>query len=49
LWPTFQAGDILLADRNFSSYGSIASLKELAIDSLFHRTVSGELLPQPKS
>jgi hypothetical protein len=42
LWPTFQAGDILLADRNFSSYGSIASLKELAIDSLFHLHASRE-------
>ena len=36
LWPTFRAGDILLADRNFSSYASISSLKELGVDCLFH-------------
>ena len=36
LWPTFQAGDLLLADRNFSSYASIASLKQQAVDCLFH-------------
>ena len=36
LWPTFQAGDLLLADRNFSSYGSIASLKQREVDCLFH-------------
>ena len=36
LWPTFQAGDLLLADRNFCSYGSIASLKQLTVDCLFH-------------
>ena len=36
LWPTFQAGDILLADRNFSSYASIASLKQQVVDCLFH-------------
>jgi Transposase DDE domain len=36
LWPTFQAGDLLLADRNFSSYGSVASLKQQQVDCLFH-------------
>ena len=32
LWPTFCPGDILVADRNFCSYGSLALLQ------LFHQT-----------
>ncbi len=36
LWPTLQAGDILLADRNFSSYGSLAALQQPQVDGLFH-------------
>ena len=40
LWPTFQAGDILLGDRNFSSYGSLASLKALEVDGLFRHHAS---------
>ena len=35
LWPTFQSGDILLADRNFSSYGSLAGLQQKTVDCLF--------------
>jgi hypothetical protein len=35
LWPTFQADDILLADGNFSSYGSLAGLRQQSVDSLF--------------
>jgi hypothetical protein len=35
LWPTFQAEDILLADCNFSSYGSLAGLQQQAVDCLF--------------
>lgn len=35
LWPTFQAGDLLLADRNFSSYGSLAGLQQQGVDCLF--------------
>jgi hypothetical protein len=35
LWPTFQSGDILLGDRNFSSWGSLASLKQRLVDGLF--------------
>lgn len=35
LWPTFKAGDILLGDRLFGSYGSLASLKAQGVDSLF--------------
>lgn len=35
LWPTFKAGDILLGDRNFSSYGTLASLKVQEVDGLF--------------
>ena len=35
LWPTLQAGDVLLADRNFSSYGSMASLRQQSVDCLF--------------
>jgi len=36
LWPTLQADDILLADRNFSSYGSLAALQQQHVDCLFH-------------
>ena len=36
LWPTLRAGDILLADRNFSSYGSLAGLRQQSVDCLFH-------------
>jgi Transposase DDE domain len=36
LWPTLQAGDILLADRNFSSYASLAALQQQHVDCLFH-------------
>ena len=32
---TFQAGDLLLADRNFSSYGSLACLRQLGVDGVF--------------
>ena len=35
LWPTLQAGDLLLADRNFSSYGSLAGLRQQSVDCLF--------------
>ena len=35
LWPTFQAGDLLLADRNFSSYGSLAGLRQQNVDCVF--------------
>lgn len=35
LWPTFQADDILLADSNFSSYGSLAGLRQQGVDGLF--------------
>jgi len=35
LWPTFKAGDILLGDRLFGSYGSLAGLKAQGVDSLF--------------
>jgi hypothetical protein len=36
LWPTLQAQDVLLADRNFSSYGSLAALQQQHVDCLFH-------------
>ena len=35
LWPTFRKGDILVADRNFSSYGSLAALHHQGVDCLF--------------
>jgi len=35
LWPTLRAGDILLGDRNFSSYGSLASFKAQDVDGLW--------------
>lgn len=35
LWPTFQPGDILLGDRNFGSWGALASLKQQRVDGLF--------------
>ena len=43
LWSTFQVGDLLLADRNFSSYGSIASLKQQEVDCLFHLHASRKM------
>ena len=37
LWPTFCPGDILVADRNFCSYASLASLQlHRQTDGLFH-------------
>ena len=37
LWPTFCPGDILVADRNFCSYGSLALLRlRYQTDGLFH-------------
>jgi hypothetical protein len=37
LWPTFVPGDILVADRNFCSYASLAGLQLLRqTDGLFH-------------
>jgi hypothetical protein len=37
LWPTFCPGDILVADRNFCSYGSLAVLQlRYQTDGLFH-------------
>ena len=37
LWPTFCPGDILVADRNFCSYGSLAVLRlRYQTDGLFH-------------
>lgn len=37
LWPTFSPGDILVADRNFCSYGSLALLRlRYQTDGLFH-------------
>jgi hypothetical protein len=37
LWPTFCPGDILVADRNFCSYGSLALLRlRYHTDGLFH-------------
>jgi len=37
LWPTFRPGDILVADRNFCSYASLASLQlHHQTDGLFH-------------
>lgn len=35
LWPTFQKGDILLGDRNFGSWGALASLQQMDVDGLF--------------
>jgi hypothetical protein len=43
LWPTFQAGDLLLADRNFSSYGSIASLKQPRVRQNSPESAKGEM------
>jgi hypothetical protein len=36
LQPTFQPRDIVLGDRNFSSWGDLASLKQRDIDGIFH-------------
>jgi hypothetical protein len=35
LWPTLRSDDLLIADRNFSSYGSLASLQRQGVDCLF--------------
>jgi len=35
LWPTFQAGDIVLADRNFASWAAVASRKARDIDGIY--------------
>jgi hypothetical protein len=35
LWPTFQEGDILVGDRNFGSWGALASLQGLGVDGVF--------------
>jgi Transposase DDE domain len=35
LWPTLQGGDILLGDRNFGSWGALASLQSRGVDGLF--------------
>lgn len=36
LWPTFQAGDVLVMDRNFGAYGSFASLGLKGVDLVSH-------------
>ena len=36
LWPQLNAGDILLGDRNFGSWGALASLQAKGVDGLFH-------------
>ena len=35
LWPTFQKGDLILGDRNFGSWGVLASFQAGEIDGLF--------------
>lgn len=35
LWPTLRPDDLLVADRNFCSYGSLASLQGQGVDCLF--------------
>ncbi len=35
LWPTLQKGDLLLGDRNFASWGALASLQIQGVDGLF--------------
>ena len=35
LWPTWQPGDVLLGDRNFSSWNALASLQARRVDGLF--------------
>lgn len=35
LWPTFKPGDIALGDRNFASWGAMASLKAQGVDGLY--------------
>jgi hypothetical protein len=40
LRPTLQRDDILLGDRNFGSWGPMASLKQRGIDGLFHMHAS---------
>jgi len=36
LWPTFAAGDLILGDRNFGSWGALASLWAQQVEGLFH-------------
>lgn len=35
LWPTLCPGDLILGDRNFSSWAVLASLRQLQVDGLF--------------
>ena len=35
LWPIFNFGDIVLGDRNFGSWGALASLKAQGVDGIF--------------
>lgn len=35
LWPTFQSGDIALADRLFDSYGNLGGLRHQGVDAIF--------------
>jgi len=35
LWPSFQKGDILLGDRNFGAWGSLASFQQQDVDGIF--------------
>lgn len=35
LWPTFEPGDLVVGDRNFGSWGAIASLQARQVDGLF--------------
>jgi Transposase DDE domain len=35
-WAALQEGDILLGDRQFGSWGALASLKAMGVDGLFH-------------
>ena len=36
LWPALNCGDIVLADRNFGSWGAMASLRAKGVDGIFH-------------
>lgn len=52
LWDTFNPGDLLLADRGFCSYGTLASLSGRGVDSLMRlpekkiRVAIGSQLPK---
>lgn len=35
LWPAFAPGDLILGDRNFGSWGALASLRAQQVDGLF--------------